>query len=108
MIETLNYYLSIWYLTDPQLLAETPTSHVYTVTCAGETVVLKLLTDYGWEEQRGATALRFYDGHGAVRLYAADEHVDEETHSIFNTWKVDVSPRCKIPERNVLRANITA
>lgn len=74
MNETLDYYLSVWYLTDPQLLTETPTSHVYTVTYAGETVVLKLLTDYGWEEQRGAAALRFYDGHGAVRLYAADQH----------------------------------
>jgi streptomycin 6-kinase len=35
-------------------------------------VVLKLLTDYGWEEQRGASALRYFDGRGAVRLYRSD------------------------------------
>ncbi|MBK9121901.1 MAG: 3'-kinase [Chloroflexi bacterium] len=74
MDENLNHYLSRWKLSDPQLLAQTPTSHVYTVTRAGDTLVLKLLTEYGWEEQRGAAALRHYDGHGAVRLYAADEH----------------------------------
>src|SRR5688500_13089244 len=65
MNETLNHYLSLWVLSDPQILAQTPTSHVYTVTRAGKTVILKLLTEYGWEEQRGAAALRYYDGHGA-------------------------------------------
>jgi streptomycin 6-kinase len=53
-------------------LARTPTSHLYTVTWKSDTVVLKLLTDYGWEEQRGATALRYFDGRGAVRLYRSD------------------------------------
>lgn len=74
MNETLKHYLSLWSLSDPQMMAQTPTSHVYTVSRAGESVVLKLLTEYGWEEQRGAAALRYYDGRGAVRLYAADEH----------------------------------
>jgi streptomycin 6-kinase len=61
-----------WSLSDPQLLAETPTSHVYTVARGGETVVLKLLTPYGWEERRGAAALRRFDGRGAIRLYESD------------------------------------
>jgi streptomycin 6-kinase len=36
------------------------------------TVVLKLLTEYGWEERAGAVALRHWDGHGAIRLYESD------------------------------------
>lgn len=73
MSEKLKHYLSAWNLSNPQPLTQTVTSHLYTVTHAGETAVLKLLTDYGWEEQRGAAALRFWDGHGAIRLYQSDE-----------------------------------
>jgi streptomycin 6-kinase len=73
MMDKLNQYLKAWRLTDPQPLAQTPTSHLYTVTYGGKTAVLKLLTEYGWEEQRGAAALRFWDGHGAIRLYESDE-----------------------------------
>jgi len=71
--ENLNHYLQLWNLSDPQPLTETVTSQLYTVQFEGTTVVLKLLTDYGWEEQRGAAALRCLDGHGTVRLYQADE-----------------------------------
>jgi streptomycin 6-kinase len=63
-----------WNLTNSRELAVTPTSHVYTVTYQNETVVLKLLTPVGiHDEQHGATALRCYDGHGAVRLLASTE-----------------------------------
>lgn len=72
-MDNLNHHLTAWRLTDPQPLTQTPTSHLYTVTYQGETAVLKLLTEYGWEEQRGAAALRFWDGHGAIRLYESDE-----------------------------------
>lgn len=68
----LQTYLDTWNLTNPQLLAETVTSHVYTVDHSGERVVLKLLTDYGHEEQVGAVALQHFDGHGAVRLFRCD------------------------------------
>ncbi len=68
----LDYYLALWDLSQPQPLAETPTSHLYTVEYEGATAVLKLLTDYGSEEQNGATALRCFDGHGAIRLYRSD------------------------------------
>jgi streptomycin 6-kinase len=68
----LSHYLTAWQLSNPQPLARTPTSHVYTVSWKSETVVLKLLTDYGWEEQRGALALHYFDGRGAVRLYQSD------------------------------------
>jgi streptomycin 6-kinase len=71
--KTLPQYLKAWNLTDPQPLAQTPTSHVYTVTSGGERVILKLLTPLGTEERGGAVALRCYDGHGAVRLLRADE-----------------------------------
>src|SRR5688500_8681020 len=68
----LDHYLAAWQLSAPQPLARTPTNHLYTVTWKGHTAVLKLLTDYGWEQQRGASALRRVDGRGAVRLYRSD------------------------------------
>ncbi len=72
--DKLNHYLQAWKLTDPQPLAQTATSHVYTVTHEGTLVVLKLLTEVGAEERAGAVALRHYNGHGAVRLLRADEN----------------------------------
>jgi len=69
----LSYYLDLWNLSDPQLLTQTMTSHIYTVTHDTETVVLKLLAPSETEEQRGAVTLRYFDGHGAVRLLRYDE-----------------------------------
>jgi streptomycin 6-kinase len=69
----LNYYLSAWNLSKPMLLTQTMTSHIYTVTHETETVILKLLSPSETEEQRGAAALRYFDGHGAVRLLRYDE-----------------------------------
>lgn len=72
MLAERDHYLTAWDLSEPRLLARTRTSNLYTVAWKGETVVLKLLTDYGWEEQRGAWALRHFDGRGAVRLHRSD------------------------------------
>lgn len=69
----LNYYLATWDLSDPQFLAQTMTSHIYTVIYKTETVILKLLSPSETDEQRGAVALRYFDGHGAVRLLRYDE-----------------------------------
>jgi streptomycin 6-kinase len=71
---SLNHYLDVWDLSDPQLLATTATSHVYTVTSEGTRVVLKLLTEVGAEERQGALALGYFDGQGAVRLLREDDH----------------------------------
>lgn len=69
----LAYYLSIWELTKPQMFASTPTSTVYKVQRQQQTMVLKLLTELGMkDEQRGALALRFFAGQGAVSLFEAD------------------------------------
>jgi streptomycin 6-kinase len=68
----LNNYLTAWNLSDPQLLLQTMTSHIYTVTYEAETVILKLLSPSEIDEQRGAVALRCFDGHGAVRLLRYD------------------------------------
>ncbi|MBN2394070.1 MAG: phosphotransferase [Anaerolineae bacterium] len=68
----LNYYLAAWNLSNPQLLTQTMTSHIYTVTHNAGTAVLKLLSSAETEEQRGAVALRYFDGHGAVRLLRYD------------------------------------
>jgi len=69
----LNYYLDAWNLSNPQLLMQTMTSHIYTVTYDTKTAVLKLLSPSETEEQRGAVALRYFDGRGAVRLLRYDE-----------------------------------
>jgi streptomycin 6-kinase len=68
----LERYLSAWQLSNPQPLARTRTSHLYTVSWQSDTAVLKLLTEDGREERRGAAALRYFDGRGAVRLYRSD------------------------------------
>lgn len=74
MTNYLNHYLRLWNLRDPELLAQTRTSHVYTVMRSGERVVLKLLTPIGVEDESGAVvALHHFDGHGAVRLLARDD-----------------------------------
>ena len=69
----LDHYLTLWDLSNPQPLAQTPTSHVYTVTHDHTTVVLKILTSYGVEERVGALALSHFKGHGAVRLLRSDD-----------------------------------
>jgi streptomycin 6-kinase len=73
MSTPLEHYLNLWNLSDPQPLAQTVTSHVYTVTHEGERVVLKLLSDVGDEERVGAIALRHWNGHGAVQLIHSDD-----------------------------------
>ena len=70
---TLNHYLAAWDLSNPQLLTQTMTSHIYTVTHDTETVVLKLLSPSETKEQSGAVALRCFDGSGAVRLLRYDK-----------------------------------
>lgn len=73
MTKTLNAYLQLWNLSDPQPLAQTATSTVYTVTYQGETAVLKLLSPIGIaDEQSGAVALDYWQGRGAVKLLRHD------------------------------------
>ena len=69
----LKRYLNTWNLSNPQLLNQTVTSHIYTVVHDTETVILKLLSASETEEQRGAAALRYFGGHGAVRLLRHDD-----------------------------------
>jgi streptomycin 6-kinase len=69
----LHDYLAAWNLSNPRLLTQTHTSRIYTVTCDSETAILKLLSSSETEEQRGAAALRYFDGCGAVRLLRYDE-----------------------------------
>lgn len=71
--------LDAWHLSQPQLLTQTLTSRIYAVNTDGETAILKLLAAAETEEQRGAVALRHFDGHGAVRLlrHSADAQLLE-------------------------------
>jgi streptomycin 6-kinase len=69
----LHYYLATWDLSNPRFLTQTMTSQIYTVTYETKTVILKLLSPSETDEQRGAVALRYIDGHGAVRLLRYDE-----------------------------------
>ncbi|HMB25587.1 MAG: aminoglycoside phosphotransferase family protein [Chloroflexota bacterium] len=71
--EKLNDYLTAWDLSNPRLLAQTMTSHIYTVVHDSAVVVLKLLSSSEVDEQRGALALRYFDGRGAVRLLRYDD-----------------------------------
>ena len=71
--DRLNSYLAAWNLSDPQSLAQTMTSEIYTAKYDGEKVILKLLSLSETEEQSGAVALRHFDGHGAVRLLRGDQ-----------------------------------
>jgi len=71
--EKLNGYLAAWHLSAPQLLKQTMTSQIYTVVYATETVILKVLSSTETDEQRGAAALRYFNGHGAVRLLRYDD-----------------------------------
>jgi streptomycin 6-kinase len=71
--EQLDHYLQAWDLSDPQPLASTVTSNLYTVTLNGTRAVLKVLTPVGDEERMGALALRYFDGQGAVRLLRSDD-----------------------------------
>ncbi len=48
-------------------------SHIYTVTHGAETVILKILSASETDEQRGAAALRCFEGRGAVRLLRYDD-----------------------------------
>lgn len=68
----LGHYLSRWNLTDPQLLTQTMTSQIYIVRDQTAIMILKLLSSSEEDEQRGAMALQYFDGHGAVRLIRAD------------------------------------
>jgi len=71
--EKLNSYLVAWHLSAPKLLRQTMTSQIYTVVHATETVILKVLSSTETDEQRGAAALRYFNGHGAVRLLRYDD-----------------------------------
>ena len=71
--EKLNCYLVAWHLSTPLLLKQTMTSQIYTVVHDSEMVVLKLLSSSEVDEQRGALALRCFDGHGAVRILRYDD-----------------------------------
>jgi streptomycin 6-kinase len=72
-INKLNHYLAAWELSDPQLLTQTRTSYIYTVTNGAGIFALKLLSPSETDEQRGALALRYFDGCGAARLLRYDQ-----------------------------------
>lgn len=69
----LKDYLISWELTNPQIINKTHTSSIYTVFHENETVILKLLSESEVDEQRGAFALSYFDGRGAVKLLHADD-----------------------------------
>jgi streptomycin 6-kinase len=71
----LRHYVQTWHLAAPHHLASTTTSHVYTVQHHGDTVLLKVLTPVGQEEEQGAAAaLTWFAGAGAMRLWHSDAH----------------------------------
>lgn len=71
--ERLNKYMAKWQLSDVVHYDETHTSQIYVVTYQEKPAILKLLHPDETEEQRGAIALRYFNGHGAVQLYRSDQ-----------------------------------
>jgi streptomycin 6-kinase len=105
MTNPLNYYLRLWNLSDPELLAHSPRGEVYTVYQNTEKVVLKLLTPIGVEDESdGVAALRYFDGHGAVRLLAYDgrahllEYAGDEELAQMVSWGDDLGAAVVIAE----------
>jgi streptomycin 6-kinase len=73
MSEALGKYLARWHLSNPRPLATTPTSNLYTVQAADQLAVLKILSEIGAkDEQAAASALKWFNGHGAVTLLRHD------------------------------------
>jgi streptomycin 6-kinase len=70
--QRLNHYLTAWDLSNPHLLTQSRTSQIYTVTHHSQTVVLKLLSPSETDERRGALALRYFRGRGAVQILRFD------------------------------------
>lgn len=69
-----DQYLRKWNLEAPTKLCETQTSHIYKVRFEGKPAVLKMLTPLGSKSEANAGhALKYFGGHGAVRLLADDE-----------------------------------
>ncbi|NDV01058.1 aminoglycoside phosphotransferase family protein [Pseudoroseicyclus tamaricis] len=62
--------LRLWQLGPLTPVAETRSSRIYRCDSPQGPAALKLLTEAGAEERRGATALRHWQGHAAARLYA--------------------------------------
>ena len=74
MVHPIESYLHQWNLRHPQLMAQSERGDVYVADQNGQRVVLKLLTPIGVEDESdGVLALRYFNGHGAVRLLAHDE-----------------------------------
>lgn len=90
MTAHLDYYVKLWNLRAPQPLAHSPRGDVYTAQLNSKKVVLKLLTAEGAaDEAAGVAALHYFDGHGAIRVLAYDQHAhlleyagDEELASV--------------------------
>jgi streptomycin 6-kinase len=62
MQEKLEVYVERWQLKNPELIATTPTSHIYRVESNDGVCALKLLTEIGVaDEWGGALALAYYD-----------------------------------------------
>src|ERR687896_1449083 len=62
-----------WRAREPRLVADTPTSRVYRVYLdAGGPAIVKVLKPIADLETREATYLRWQDGHGCIRLLAAE------------------------------------
>lgn len=69
----LRQYMRMWQLNSPEIIAQTPTSHIYKIQYEGQTVALKILTPRGVvDEHAGMIALGYFSGRGAVQLLRHD------------------------------------
>ncbi|WP_413287938.1 aminoglycoside phosphotransferase family protein [Bdellovibrio sp. HCB337] len=69
----LEKYLTLWNLSDPKLVATTPTSFIYEVS-RDEDLILKIFTETGAiDEKASSSVLAAWNGNGSVELKASDD-----------------------------------
>jgi len=73
MNDVLSEYITNWDLSCVEQIATTPTSQIFKIFHKNKSAVLKLLTEKGKQsEGTSASALKFFDGKGAVKLLKND------------------------------------
>ena len=89
MNKALQHYTDQWKLSNPEPLAQTFTSDLYKVQAAGETAVLKILSETGAEDERAAAdVLQWYDGLGAIQLGPEGPSLRKRTVRNENTGRI--------------------
>ena len=110
-MKPLDHFLKLWSLSNPEELAQTPTSNVYTVTHKNKKAVLKVYTDLGRNCESDAPY--FFEackGHGVVDLIAFNDDAVLMEHAngiVLEDWVKEGFPMtCPHGRRVTMRFSI--